>query len=156
MSLNSVMIKTAGDSMKIHTTNYQNAFIGVASDCAAEASKVPPNKAGAPSVAELQYALIAEHPYELTSDEIMFQVHVQRLGLSAKEVAAKRDELWIQLFEKGMACMRASPLTKTYGWGLHFDDAGRVALVAQGSKEYKHLSASKQLKLLAAMRNKRA
>ncbi|WP_298711512.1 DUF6157 family protein [Micrococcus sp. 2A] len=36
-------------------------------------------------------------------------------------------------FAKSQACLRASPLGKRHGWGLHHDAEGRVALVPLGS-----------------------
>ena len=48
--------------MKVHTTNYFDAFIEVAEDTKAVAGTVPPARA-TKSVAEMQYELIANHPY---------------------------------------------------------------------------------------------
>jgi len=46
-------------------------------------------------------------------------------------------------------------LTKRYGWGIHFDAEGKVALYAVESEEYNHLSQNKNLKMLKAMRSKK-
>ena len=51
--------------------------------------------------------------------------------------------------------MRASPLGKTYGWGVHANDESKVAIYGKGSKEYKKLSADKALKHLKAMKSAR-
>ena len=50
---------------------------------------------------------------------------------------------------------RASPLTKCYGWGVHADQKGKVALYACGTAEYKNLARNKTLKVLKAMRSNR-
>ena len=54
------------------------------------------------------------------------------------------------------ACMRASPLPKSYGWGVYHDDLSRIALVAVESAEYAKLSRRKDVTMIKAMRNKRA
>jgi len=45
--------------------------------------------------------------------------------------------------------------TKRYGWGVHSDSNGRIALYAVESDEYAKLSKDKNLKHLKAMRSKR-
>jgi Family of unknown function (DUF6157) len=59
-------------------------------------------------------------------------------------------------FSKGQACLRASPLVKQYGWGVHHDAKGRVALIAAESPEYAALSASHRLTRVPGMRSSRA
>lgn len=61
-----------------------------------------------------------------------------------------------KFFSKGQACFRASPLTKRYGWGVHSNAEGKIALYAVGSEEYQKLSEDQALKHLKAMRSKRA
>jgi len=58
-------------------------------------------------------------------------------------------------FSKGQPCFRASPLTKRYGWGLHCDTEGKIALVAKGSPEYEQYRNDKSLKVVKAMRSSR-
>lgn len=132
----------------MHTTNYTNTFIDVADDCKAADGVVPPQKQ-APTVARLQYDLIAGHPYRYTSDDVLFAVHAERNHIDPEELEARRAEF----FSKGQACLRASPLGKTYGWGIHHDGEGRVAIYPRGSDEYKRLRADGSLKQLKAMRS---
>jgi hypothetical protein len=48
-------------------------------------------------------------------------------------------------------------LPKRYGWGLHFDAEGRIALVPVESDEYQEFVNGKDgINVLTAMRNKRA
>ncbi len=134
-------------------------FITVAADCPATQATVPQPKGGRETVASLQYALLAGEPYRYTQPEILFETYLRRTDLSAAERIRHREELWDAFFSKSMACLRASPLPKTYGWGLHFDAEGKGALVARESKEYARLAESKKnggLKVVAAMRNQRA
>lgn len=60
-----------------------------------------------------------------------------------------------EYFQKGRACLRASPLPKQYGWGVHHDDEGKIALVAMDSEEYAALVAEDSIKKIKAMRRSR-
>ncbi|ALN15593.1 MAG: DUF6157 family protein [Acidipropionibacterium acidipropionici] len=132
------------------TTNYRMTFIQVAEDCPVDAAQQPPVGAKGPSVAA--YSLINEHPYELTSDDVLFEVNAIRKEIAERDRAAAREAF----FAKSQACLRSSPLTKRYGWGIHHDAEGRVALVALGSEEYERLASDPDVKQLRAMRSRRA
>lgn len=134
------------------STNYTGTFIQVADDCPVRAAEQPPVSDKAPTVAALQYALISERPYELTSDDVLFEVHAARQALPTEARTAAREEF----FAKDRACLRSSPLGKRYGWGIHHDTDGRVALVPLGTDEYQALAADPAVKQLKAMRSKRA
>ena len=136
----------------MHTTDYVSTFIEVADDCPVTAAEIPPLRGDTKSVANLQFDLISERPYGHTSDDILFQVHAIRQGIAANELGAERE----RLFSKGQPCLRSSPLAKRYGWGIHSDAAGRVALVPVGSPEYERLAADPGTRHLKAMRSKRA
>jgi hypothetical protein len=103
----------------------------------------------------LEYELIHAKPYKLTQEEVQFLVHVQRSGISATELKSQKTKLWKQFFSKPMACMRTSPLAKNYGWGLHFNAQGKVALVAMECTQYKRLAADRSIQQTRAMRSKR-
>ena len=135
--------------MKRHTTDYRDAFIETAEDCRVEAGVAPPVKPE-PTVARLQYDMIKSEPYRYTSDEVVFRVHARRKGLPESEEQRQA------FFSKGQPCLRSSPLAKTYGWGIHCDSEGRVALYAKGSPEYEKYRKAKGLKHLKAMRNAKA
>jgi hypothetical protein len=136
--------------------NYYNTFISVAPDTTATAGSVPPQRGEKKSIAVLEYELIAAAPYTYTQEEVQFAVHALRTGIPAAELEARRAELWREFFGRSMACMRASPLPKTYGWGLHFDPRGKVALVAMESALYRRLSGDPAIEQTRAMRSKRA
>jgi hypothetical protein len=134
----------------MHSTNYTNTFIEVAEDCKAATGTVPPEKTE-PTVARMQFELIQTNPYRFTSDEVLFAVYTARNRIPPEELEARRAEF----FSKGQACLRASPLAKTYGWGIHHDREGKVALYARGSEEYDRLRADGSLAQLKAMRSSR-
>ena len=134
------------------STNYTGTFIQVADDCPAREGEQPPVGGKVPTIAALQYALVSAHPYELTSDDALFEVHAIRQSIPAEARREAREAY----FAKDQACLRSSPLGKRYGWGIHHDDLGRVALVPFDSEQYRVLSADPAVKQLKAMRSKRA
>lgn len=136
--------------MKTHTTNYTDTFIEVAADTKAETGTKPPSK-DKKTVAEMQYELIAKNPYEYTSDDILFQVFADRNDLTKNEYKQAREEF----FSKGQACLRASPLTKTYGFGIHNDKNGKIALFGMESKEYQDFMKDSKIKKVKAMKSSR-
>ena len=134
--------------MKIHTTNYENTFIEVADDSPAMSGEVPPMKGDAKSVAKIQFELVSKNPYKFTSDDVLFQVYAERKDLMESELEEARE----QFFSKGQACMRASPLTKRYGWGIHSDQNGKIAMYGLGTDEYKKFK-EKSGKVVKAMKS---
>lgn len=137
--------------MKVHTTNYRNAFIEIADDCPILNGEVPPQKGDAKTVANLQFEMVKNNPYKYTSDEVLFAVFAERNDIPESEREAARQ----QFFSKGQACFRASPLTKRYGWGVHHDKDGKIALYARDSEAYEKFINDKSLLVVKAMKTKR-
>ncbi len=137
--------------MKIHTTNYQDTFIEVAEDTKANSGIVPVSKGEKKTVAELQYEMLSKNPYKYTSDDILFRVFADRNELTESEYEEARK----QFFSKGQACFRASPLTKTYGFGVHNDENGKMALYGLGTDEYQQFLSNSAIKKVKAMRTSR-
>jgi hypothetical protein len=136
--------------MKIHSTNYFDTFIEVAEDTKADCGIIPPVKEKK-TVAEMQYELIAKNPYKYSSDDIFFQVFADRNDVTKAEYEKTRE----QFFSKGQACFRASPLTKTYGFGIHNNKNGKVALFGMESNEYQKFLGDKNIKKVKAMKSRR-
>ncbi|MDN5762205.1 MAG: DUF6157 family protein [Microlunatus sp.] len=132
------------------TTNYVNTLITVSPDTNAVVATAPPSGKG--SVAEVQFAMMHGHDYELTSDDVIFAVFAERKGIAVEERGTARA----QFFAKGQPCLRTSPLAKTYGWGIHADAASRVALVPMGSSRYDALMSDDATAKRAAMRTSRS
>lgn len=130
------------------TTNYLDTFIAVAADCPASAGDTPA-KAG--TIAALQLELLRAQPYALTSDDLLFEVHARRSGIADADRASARAAF----FARPQACLRASPLVKTHGWGLHHDKHGRVAAYAVETEAYRSLAGRADLKQVCGMRNAR-
>lgn len=136
----------------LHTTNYFNTFIEVADDCPVNAAEVPPLKGDNRTAANIQFRMIVDNPYQFTSDDILFSVFAEKNEVTSRERAAERE----RFFSKGQPCLRSSPLGKRYGWGVHFDAEGRVAIYAVDSEEYRKFAGDKSLQHVKAMRSKRA
>ncbi len=136
---------------KIHTTNYADTFIEIAEDSPVREGKIPVQKGEKKSVAQLQYELLADHPYEFTSDDVLFQVFAERNGIGRSGYEAARKEF----FSKGQPCFRASPLTKTYGFGVHADQNGKIAIYGAESSRYGDFINDPGIKKVKAMRTSR-
>jgi Family of unknown function (DUF6157) len=135
--------------MKIHSTNYTNTLIQIADDCPTEIGEIPPVKGASKTVANMQFDMINKHPYKYTSDEVLFTIFAQRNDISKSEMKQAKEIF----FSKGQACLRASPLTKRYGWGIHHNSEGKIALLGSDTKEYKKLSEDKNTKIVKAMKS---
>ncbi len=147
---NGLMIRSI--NMKTHSTNYIDTFIEIAEDCPVSSAEIPPLKGDKKSVANLQFDLLCENPYQYTSDDVFFTVLSIRKELRKDDMEEERKIF----FSKGQPCFRASPLTKRYGWGVHSDKDGRVAIYGAETEEYKKFVADQSIKKLKAMRSKRA
>lgn len=114
------------------STNYRETLITPSED-SRRTHAAAPERPG--TVAALQYELLAPAPYAMTSDDLIWRVHVLRTN------AADTEEARAAFFAKGQPCLRASPLVRSYGWGVHHDAKGRVALIARESPDYARLLA---------------
>ena len=134
--------------MKMHSTNYFDTFIEVAEDTKVDCGTKPPAK-DKKTVAEMQYDLIAKNPYGYTSDDILFQVFADRNDLIEADYKQARE----QFFSKGQPCFRTSPLTRTYGFGIHSDSNGKIALYGMETEEYQKFLSDTKIKKLKAMKS---
>ena len=139
------------DTMKTHTTNYTDTFIEIAEDCPTTKGEIPPLSDKSKSIARLQYEILIKNPYKFTSDDILFQVYVERNDLTENELETARQEF----FSKGQPCFRSSPLTKRYGWGIHNDSHGKIAMFGVDTETYDKFVKEKVLTTVKAMRSKR-
>jgi len=133
--------------------DYLDTFVRVAADSTA-VTGVEPATGPRLTVARAQFEMIAADPYRWRQTDVLVLTSAGLRGrddLPPHEVARLREE-WLS---RPQACMRASPLPKTHGWGLHMDGEGRVALLAVGSPGYVRLSADPALTQLQAMASRR-
>jgi hypothetical protein len=115
--------------MKRYTTNYLNTFIVTADDCPAASGEVPPTKGDTKTVASIQFEMMSKNPCKFTSDNVLFQVYADKHDLTKSEYKKAGE----QFFSKGQPCFKASPLAKRYGWRVHYNSDGKIAIVASGT-----------------------
>jgi len=137
--------------MKVHTTNYTNTFIEVADDCVTTTGLLPPNKIKK-TIANYQFDLIYNQPYEYLSDKLIFKIFALRKNLLDGDIDGECQTF----FSKGQPCLRTSPLAKQYGWGIHFNSEGKIAIYSIDSNEYQSFINDKSVKKIKAMRSKKA
>jgi Family of unknown function (DUF6157) len=123
------------------STNYRDTLITASPDSPVSAGTVP-EKPG--TVAAVQHALLAR-PYAMTSDDLLHAAHRARGG----------DKSRGDFFAKPQACLRASPLVKQYGWGVHHDAEERIALLGMESDEYRRLLEDPAVAKVPGMRRAR-
>lgn len=131
--------------------SYKNTFITVSEDSPVTSAVVPAPRNGKPTIASIEYDLIKNNPYQFTQEDIQFQTYLLRNQIEAYNI----DELREQFFTKPKACFRASPLVKKYGWGIHYDEQGKIAIFDVNSEEYNELIHLDNITVLKGMRSKR-
>ncbi len=137
--------------------SYQETFIQIAPDSTASYAVVPVSKGDKKTIHQIQYELLTEKPYYYDHDELNFAVYAIRQGFSEGELTTNGKALRAEFFKKGHPCLRASALTKKYGWGAHYNADGKIALYPMESTEYQAFIEQYQgtKNLLDAMRSKR-
>jgi len=126
----------------MHSTNYRDTLITVSDDCPVTVA-TPPAKGG--TIAERQFAQLSAAPYTMTSDELLLAVENDRKGPVTADV----------FFARPQACLRASPLVKKHGYGLHHNSEGQVALIPMESAHYAQLLADSSVVKRLGMRSSR-
>lgn len=134
----------------MRSTNYYNAFIEVSDDCPVSSAEIPRAKGEKKSVAMLQFDMIYHNPYEYTMDDVVFGVYAVKNSVELQDTRAREV-----FFSKGQPCLRASALSKRYGWGIHCDENGKIAIYPVESESYQAYKADKNLTHLKAMRTSR-
>ena len=132
--------------------NYIDTVIEVADDCPAQTAVVPAEKGGKKTIPVLQYELIANHPYTYTQEDVLFEAYAEYNGVPAADRLNERQTF----FAKEQPCLRSSALGKRYGWGIHSNASGKVALYAVESPDYIRLACDGTLQHIKALRSKRA
>jgi len=110
----SLMTKT------VHTTNCFDTFIQVAEDCPARSGEEPPARAGNPTVAGLQYRMIAEAPYRYTSDDVIFATSAPGRQLGANATKKARSLARDEFFSRGPYLLGERITAADILWGVAF------------------------------------
>lgn len=131
--------------------SYKNTFIAVSEDSKVTTAIKPLPRKGRPTIASIEYDLISTNPYKFTEQDILFKTYLIKNNIESNSLDTLREEF----FSKPKACFRASPLVKKYGWGIHYDEQGKVAVYAVDSKSYKDMMKSNNVTILKGMRSKK-
>lgn len=116
---------------------YVDTLIAVAEDNPSPRGVVPSSRGERKPIHVLQYELLAASPHRYTHADLLIEVHVRHKGIFDTD---RLDAIRGELLAKPHPCLRACLLPKKYGWGLHYDHHGRIALVDVASDEYRHLT----------------
>jgi hypothetical protein len=135
--------------------SYKNTFIRVSTDCPVDRAIVPVSTRPAKPAHLIQYELLSQAPYRYNHEELLFEVYIRHKQIPEEVLQERRQELWEELFSKPHPCLRASALPKKYGWGVHYDEQGKIAIYGMDSPEYQRFTASSDVQLLHAMRTSR-
>lgn len=143
---------------RMDVMSYTNTFIHISADCPAESSVVPVSGRAKRTAYEIEYELLANNPYKFTEKQLIYEIHIRHKHLPEEHVNNHAEEIWAELFKKPHPCLRASQLPKKFGWGIHYDENGRIAIFGMESEEYLAFTTSGEDKpvLLPAMRSRRA
>lgn len=125
------------------TTNIPNSFISVAEDCPAFMAEIPPAREPK-SIPQLEYEMLIDNPYKYTSDDVLYVANAERRGIARED-----------FFARIQPDFRLSPLTQRYGWGVHTNENGKIALYAIGSLEYEMFANDTALIQMKGNRSKR-
>lgn len=123
----------------------------MADDCPVTNAEIPKSKNENKTIAEMQFEMIFNNPYKYSSDDVIFGVFASRNDISDNEL----EEAKSKFFSKGQPCMRSSALAKRYGWGVHSNSEGKIAIFAIESEEYKMFQEDNNIQHTKAMRSQR-
>jgi hypothetical protein len=132
--------------------NYYDTLVEVADDCPVSAAQVPQARGGKKTKAVVEFDLLVEHPYTYTEEDIAFEVYAVLHDIPK----AKRPTERKRFLSKGHPHLRVSALAKRYGWGIHNNAEGEIALIAVESPEYKRLLNDPHTTKVKAFRSTRA
>ncbi|CAH1531384.1 hypothetical protein P5868_004794 [Vibrio parahaemolyticus] len=95
----------------------------ISEDATSRVHVIPPNNGRIPRIS---YDVLSENPYVFTEEEFYHEVHVVR---------RQREDLNLATYN-----IRKSELLQQFGWGIHRNSEGKLALIPAESAKYKELS----------------
>jgi hypothetical protein len=131
--------------------NYFDTLIEVADDCPATEGRVPQARGGKKTKAIVEYELLVKDPYTYTEEDIAFEVYAVLHDVPKARRPKEREKF----LSKGHPHLRVSALAKRYGWGIHNNSQGKIALVGVESLEYKRLIKDPRTTKMKAFRSRR-
>ncbi|MEX6701661.1 DUF6157 family protein [Peribacillus frigoritolerans] len=131
--------------------SYKNTLITISEDSKVSSAKVPVIRNEKPTIAYIEHDLINNNPYKFTQEDVQFKTYLIKNQMEAENAAELRE----QFFSKSKACFRASPLVENYGWGIHYNNQGKIAIYDVNSEMYNQLLKQDDITKLKGMRSKR-
>lgn len=131
--------------------SYKNTLITISEDSKVSSAKVPVIKNEKPTIAYIEHDVINNNTYKFTQEDVQFKTYLTKNQMEAENSAELRE----QFFSKSKACFRASPLVKNYGWGIHYNNQGKIAIFDVNSEMYNQLLKQDDITKLKGMRSKR-
>ena len=132
--------------------NYYDTLIEVADDCPVTEAQVPRARGAKKTKALIEYELLVNRPYKYTEEDIAFDVYAVLHEIPKAIWLEERK----QFLSKGHPHLRVSALPKRYGWGIHNNSEGKIALIAVESPLYKQLLNDPRITKIKAFRSTRA
>ncbi len=132
--------------------NYYDTLIEVADDCPATEAQVPRARGAKKTKALVEYELLVNRPYKYTEEDIAFDVYAVLHEIPKAIWLEERK----QFLSKGHPHLRVSALPKRYGWGIHNNSEGKIALIAVESPVYEQLLNDPRITKIKAFRSTRA
>lgn len=103
-------------------------LIEVAEDCPVEHAMEPPDGSPKKTIPRITYEVLINNPYMYTEIELFHEIHLARRN---------RPGLKIESYN-----IKRSRLVQMFGWGIHRNPEGKLALVAMESEKYRTLQIS--------------
>lgn len=135
----------------MYSTNYYNTFIPIPEENKIQKGTIPTLKEGKKSIAYFLYENIIKHPYQYTSNELLFKAYIFTNGIDEADIKKHK----IQFFSKKQLDLRGSSLVLSYGWGIHFNAQGKIALIGIDSNLYSQLTNDTSIQKVKALKIKR-
>ncbi|HCH34356.1 MAG: hypothetical protein UY35_C0011G0021 [Candidatus Saccharibacteria bacterium GW2011_GWC2_48_9] len=101
-----------------------SSFIAVPPGCPALTTEAPLSR-NPRTIPQIEFEMLINDPYVYSSDDILYSANAERRGIS-----------WEDYFATVQPDFRLSPLVKRYGWGVHTNSKGKIAIYPLGSAEY--------------------
>lgn len=103
-------------------------LIEIAEDSSVGRAVEPPDEGPEKTIPRIAYEVLIESPYRYTEMELFHEVHVVRRN---------RPDLKIESYN-----IKRSPLVQRFGWGIHRNKEGKLALIRVDSDTYRRLQES--------------
>jgi hypothetical protein len=132
--------------------NYYDTLIEVADDCPVTEAQVPRARGAKKTKALVEFELLVNRPYTYTEEDIAFETYAVLHDIPKASWPSEREKF----LRKGHPHLRVSALSKRYGWGVHNNREGKIALIAVESPLYKQLLNDPRITKIKAFRSSRA